>query len=277
MSPIVLPGQETLLACWTALAHLSPEARIHHDPAVAAAVFPSWAPLNNAIVLNGTGVAAADRVASLYREAGVDLWALWLPSRATDLDTPDRVSELGTLKRDTTTLVMRATLPPGLRHHDGVVRTSIATTTRAAGEEPVPASELDAPETLPGLTAWVLVHNGLAVAGAWTFRHGNDCGIYTVGTVPDWRRRGFARSLMEHVLADAQRAGARTATLQSTRMGQPLYESLGFEPVGRYEEWISVTSPTRSPECHPTRRSRRPPNTGEPMAARDVVGQGGPT
>jgi hypothetical protein len=44
---------------------------------------------------------------------------------------------------------------------------------------------------------------------------------------------------MEHVLADAQHRGARTATLQSTRMGLPLYNSLGFAPAGRYEEWIS--------------------------------------
>ena len=44
---------------------------------------------------------------------------------------------------------------------------------------------------------------------------------------------------MEHFLADAHRRGARTATLQSTRMGQRLYESLGLEPAGRYEEWRS--------------------------------------
>ena len=51
--------------------------------------------------------------------------------------------------------------------------------------------------------------------------------------------QGVGRTLMEHVLADARRRGARTASLQSTRMGQPLYESLGFTPVGRYEEWVS--------------------------------------
>jgi predicted acetyltransferase len=89
------------------------------------------------------------------------------------------------------------------------------------------------------------------VAATWSFVEGADCGLYTVGTVPAMRRRGFARALVEHVLADAQRAGARTATLQSTRMGQPLYESLGFEPVGRYEEWISVTSTTREPGTPP--------------------------
>jgi predicted acetyltransferase len=79
---------------------------------------------------------------------------------------------------------------------------------------------------------------GVAVAGAWSFLLGTDCGVYTVGTVAKWRRRGFARALTAHVLAEAHRLGARTATLQSTRMGQQLYASLGFEPVGRYEEWV---------------------------------------
>jgi ribosomal protein S18 acetylase RimI-like enzyme len=48
----------------------------------------------------------------------------------------------------------------------------------------------------------------------------------------------LARTLIEHMLADAASRGARTATLQSTRTGQRLYESLGFAAVGRYEEWI---------------------------------------
>ncbi len=237
-----LPGQETLLASWSALAQISPGARVIRSAATAAAVFPSWAPLNNAILLNAhdaaAATAAASQLTSLYSDAGVDAWALWMPSRVTDVDAPDGVREVGGLKRDTTTLVMQATLPPGLRHHDGVVRTSIAAATHAT-DEPFPAADLAEPEGVPGLAAWVLVHDDAAVAGAWSVLHERDCGIYAVGVSPGWRRRGFARSLMEHVLADAQRRGARTATLQSTRRGQPLYESLGFEPAGRYEEWIS--------------------------------------
>jgi GNAT superfamily N-acetyltransferase len=174
-----------------------------------------------------------------YAEAGVAEWAFWVPSRAIDLDAPDEVREFGGLKRDTTTLVMRTNLRPGLRRHQGVVRASITAATRAAGDEPVPATDLGEPETVSGLTAWVMIRDGYAVAGAWSFLRESDCGIYAVGTVPEWRRRGLARALMEHVLADAQHRGARTATLQSTRMGLPLYNSLGFEPAGRYEEWIS--------------------------------------
>ncbi|HEY7137304.1 MAG TPA: GNAT family N-acetyltransferase [Acidimicrobiia bacterium] len=82
------------------------------------------------------------------------------------------------------------------------------------------------------------MQDGLAVAGAWGFLHRGECGLYAVGTVPEWRRRGLARTLVAHVLADARSRGARTATLQSTPMARTLYESLGFAPVGRYEEGL---------------------------------------
>ncbi len=83
-----------------------------------------------------------------------------------------------------------------------------------------------------------MVRDGLAVAGAWSLVAGTDCGLYAVATAPAWRRRGLARALMRGVLGDAYRRGARTASLQSTPMGEPLYASLGFSPVGRYDEWV---------------------------------------
>jgi ribosomal protein S18 acetylase RimI-like enzyme len=213
---------------------------VHTDEAVAA-VFPAWLPLNNAIMRSGDDAearaAAAAQLPGVYSAAGVDAWALWLPSNATSFDAPDEVKRIGTLTRDTTTLVMQATLTPELRIQDGVVGASIAAATRAAGDEEVPVDELGEPEPAQGLSAWVMLQNNVAVAGTWSFLHERDCGIYTVGTMPGWRRRGLARRLVEHALADAQRRGARTASLQSTPMAQQLYRSLGFQPVGRYEEW----------------------------------------
>jgi GNAT superfamily N-acetyltransferase len=238
----VLPGQDTLIACWSALAETSPGARVHRSSRALVATFPSWLPLNNAIVLDDDPAmrsVVASEAARVYADAGVDVWALWVASCAVSLDAPDRAQEVPGLERDTTTLVMQAVLPPGLPAHDEVVEGSMSAIVRLADEEPVPAHDLGAPETTPGLSAWALVVDRMAVVCAWTFLHQQDCGIYAVGTLPAWRRKGLARMLLEHVLADAQRRGARTASLQSTRMGQPLYESLGFTAVGRYEEWVS--------------------------------------
>lgn len=248
----VLPGQSTLLGSWRALAALSPAARLVDDPAGTAAVFPAWAALNNAIVADAglrDPAAAGSGLARHYVAAGVPHWALWLPSARTDLDAPDDGPPVPGFARDTSTLVMcarlgsgRAAVHPGDPHH-GVRRTSIASATLAT-DDPVPAAELEPPDGVPGLDGWVLVERGRAVVGAWSYLLGDDCGIYTVGTVPAWRRRGLAAALLRRVLAVAVARGARTATLQSTRMGQPLYAGLGFVPAGRYEEWVPVSGPS---------------------------------
>jgi GNAT superfamily N-acetyltransferase len=182
-------------------------------------------------------VEAAD-LRALYEEAGVPVWALWRATATRDLDAPDTAGALGELKRDTTTLVMHTTLAPSLRGHESVVAASIDTVARFDDDVCMSAADLGAPEGVPGLAGWALLHDDLIVATAWTFLHDGDCGVYGVSTLPQWRRRGFAKQLMEHMLADARSRGATTASLQSTRMGQPLYESLGFTAVGRYEEWI---------------------------------------
>jgi GNAT superfamily N-acetyltransferase len=237
-----LPGQGTLIASWRALAARSPGAEVVISPRVVAAVFPRWSVLNNAIALDATDAAAAGAVArevsEFYADTGPDTWALWIPSGARDFDAPDTLASVGTLERDTTTLVMHADLRADLRSSPAVVRTSVAAA-NVAGDEPLAAAELAEPDRGAGIEGWALVHESAAVAGAWSSIHDRDCGIYAVGTVPEWRRRGFGRALVEHVLADARRRGARTTTLQSTRMGQRLYESLGYMAAGRYEEWVS--------------------------------------
>ena len=234
-------GQDTLLVSWAALARLSAGARLTRTEAAVAAVFPQCSALSNAILLDpvttDTASGAAADLVELYATAGVTSWALWLPTPVTDLDAPDEVHAVSGMTRDTTTLVMTLEVPCGLPSHPGVRRTPPATAGRA-GDEPVPAADLPDPDGVAGLDAWVLVHDELAVVGAWSYLHGTDVGIYAVGTVPDRRRRGLARTLMLHVLADAHRRGARTASLQSTRLGRPLYASLGFRPTGRYEEWV---------------------------------------
>jgi GNAT superfamily N-acetyltransferase len=236
-----VPGEETLIGSWRALAQLSPGARMINIAAAVAAVFPSWAPLNNAILLTKSGDRAAETAVSQltgrYAEAGVRTWALWVYSRVDDLDAPDTGPEVRGLKRDTTTLVMDAVLHSGLQPNHSVVRTSIATATSAT-DEPVQRADLKPPDDVPGLNGWVILHDDVAVAGAWSYLNKRDCGIYAVGTQPKFRRRGFAQALMRHVLADAWRRGARSASLQSTPMGEPLYLSLGFQAVGRYEEWL---------------------------------------
>ena len=236
----MLPGQQTLLTTWRALTALSPGARVVASAATVAAVFPAWAPLNNAILRSGGADAAAAALLDAYGAAGVDTWALWLPSRRTDLGAEDDVPAVAGMRRDTSTLVMRLPLTATHQPDDRVRRTSISSATQAT-DQPVRVADLQAEDGIAGLAAWVMVRDGHTVAGAWSMVHDDDCGIYAMRTPDGFRRQGFARALMAHILASAYARGALTATLQSTPMGRPLYASLGFEPVGRYDEWVPIT------------------------------------
>lgn len=249
MTAPVLAGESTLVASWRALAVDSPGATVIERAGSVAAVFPAWSPLNNAIARVPIADRAAtdaevSRLAARYRDAGVPTWAYWVPSLAVDLDAP-RARAVPGAAPDVSTLVMTAVLAAGRTSHPGAVATSIATAA-LAGDEPVPLARVEPPGPGSGMAAWVMVRDGFAVAGLWTCVHEGDCGVYAVGTAPAFRRRGDASALVEHALADARRAGARTASLQSTPDAVSLYQRLGFTAVGRYEEWVFDSGPSSS-------------------------------
>lgn len=246
ITPLV--GQDTLLSCWRALADTTfGPGRLIETAHAAAAVFPQFRYFNNAILTSSLAAgemhAVLASLSEIYAEAGVPTWALWIPNAAASLDgRADRVDELGPLTRDVTTLVMKRTLTGDLRRDDRVTTVSDVVLRRLVLDEAVPVRELGTSGPAAPVTGWALVADEHAVATAYTHRHGDDCGIYAVGTLQPWRRRGLARRLVEHILADAFDAGLRTATLQSTPMGLPLYRALGFRAAGRYEEWLCGAS-----------------------------------
>ena len=78
---------------------------------------------------------------------------------------------------------------------------------------------------LDGETACVLAtidHDGLDGAG------GDDCGIYFVATREDARGRGLATRLLSAALVEARGRGCATSSLQSSAMGERIYDTLGY-------------------------------------------------
>ncbi|HTJ34085.1 MAG TPA: GNAT family N-acetyltransferase [Dactylosporangium sp.] len=59
-------------------------------------------------------------------------------------------------------------------------------------------------------------------------------GVYWVTTMPAFRSRGMGRALMHELL---RRYDDRPVTLTASRLGRPLYESLGFERLADASWW----------------------------------------
>lgn len=91
-----------------------------------------------------------------------------------------------------------------------------------------------APETCFGLEC-----DGRLVATATAVCYGSALAwIGMVLTDPEYRRMGFARTLMEHTLAALDARGVEWIRLDATEMGSPLYRKLGFEEESAIERWL---------------------------------------
>src|SRR3984893_13956885 len=62
--------------------------------------------------------------------------------------------------------------------------------------------------------------------------------IGMVLTRPEYRRRGFARCLMESALKRAADLKIQSIKLDATLQGQPLYEKLGFKKLTIVQRWF---------------------------------------
>jgi GNAT superfamily N-acetyltransferase len=87
---------------------------------------------------------------------------------------------------------------------------------------------------------YVGFHQNTPVCTAALVADGEVIGIYSVGTLPGYRRRGFAETLLRGVLADkSAETGLTRYALQSTRAGYEMYRRLGFEDISRFAVYLT--------------------------------------
>jgi predicted GNAT family acetyltransferase len=60
-----------------------------------------------------------------------------------------------------------------------------------------------------------------------------------VGTAPAARRQGLATALSAHAAAEARERGCTTVSLQSTKMAESIYASVGFRDCGCFDEYVA--------------------------------------
>lgn len=87
----------------------------------------------------------------------------------------------------------------------------------------------------PRWTSFVGRVDARPVATSQLFTYGGVAGVYCVATVPDARRRGYGAEVTRAALRHARDLGYRVGILQSSQMGLPIYEEMGFQTLIRFD------------------------------------------
>ncbi len=182
-----------------------------------------------------------DSLAELYDAQGIAAWTVWVPDE--DRKTAGLLDKRGhALDAAPRAMAMELVEP-------------VEVSASPAGAEPGPCEPAIAAElndraygygsdgfraALAGATP-IQWHGacieGEAVACIGTIVVGDDCCVTGVATLPEHQGRGIAGWLLRRALAAAREEGLRTASLQATKAGAPLYERLGFADFGYVEMW----------------------------------------
>ncbi len=87
---------------------------------------------------------------------------------------------------------------------------------------------------------FVGVANGRPVAVVATVTTADAVGVYSLSTLPEYRRLGYGEALLRAaVAAEQERTGIRRVVLQSTDAGYSLYRRLGFHEVAKFSVYLT--------------------------------------
>jgi ribosomal protein S18 acetylase RimI-like enzyme len=84
---------------------------------------------------------------------------------------------------------------------------------------------------LEGFDVYVGFAEGEPVTTAMGYRTGREVAIFSVATAPAHRRRGYGAAITAHAARRAFEHGADLAWLQTSELGESVYEGLGFRHV----------------------------------------------
>lgn len=79
--------------------------------------------------------------------------------------------------------------------------------------------------------------DGRPVGRGLLFLEDDVAGVYNVGVLEAYRRQGIGEAITWEILQAGREAGAEIGVLQSSEMGYPLYERMGFEPIVDYHHF----------------------------------------
>lgn len=228
-----------------------PWAEVHLDPdAVWGTTGIPLAPFNGVSGTTFSDTSADARIAEIldwFRQRGIDMtW--WVGPTTTPADLGRRLEAHGLVVDEVVPgLACRLDgwepppLPPGIDVTPVQDRAAFHVATEIMFEgfgiptEVMPLFEERFADFCLGPAAiqrtWLAILDGRPVATSLGFVVDDVVGIYNVATRLDARRRGAGGAVTAAPMAEAARAGARWAILESSPVGRSMYEGLGFRQV----------------------------------------------
>jgi GrpB-like predicted nucleotidyltransferase (UPF0157 family)/GNAT superfamily N-acetyltransferase len=79
--------------------------------------------------------------------------------------------------------------------------------------------------------------NGIPIVTGNLVLHANVGGIYYVATIPDQRKKGYGKAMVEYLIQRAKKRGYHLATLQASQEGKGLYQRIGFKECCIFKEY----------------------------------------
>lgn len=125
-------------------------------------------------------------------------------------------------------------LKPVISAQDIQTWTSIA---MRAFAYPIDESVIQRINTDPDVQLFMACVNRRPVATVMLYVTDDIIGIHQMGVLPEYRRRGIARQVMQHVIRYCARMPVRFMTLQASASGKPLYQSLNFQEQFRIDNY----------------------------------------
>jgi ribosomal protein S18 acetylase RimI-like enzyme len=87
---------------------------------------------------------------------------------------------------------------------------------------------------MPGVEAWLGRVDGVPCTVGLGAVLAGHVGVFNIATPAEHRGRGYGHAVTARVVASGVAAGARTAYLQASALGYPIYERMGFRTVERW-------------------------------------------
>ncbi len=204
---------------------------------------PNRSVMNSAFYEDGGAMLAArDDLERVFREAGVAAWTVWVLDG--DEGTAAALAAAGHVL-DANPAAMGGVLaemdlePRGgvevVRSDDWAAMARLNAAAYSTPEEDWVAALGDQTDALGAL--YVVGATSDPECCAFISTHGGNAEVCFVATRAQARGRGYASELLRHALRVAMAEGCETTTLEATKLGQPVYERMGFRVLGELQMW----------------------------------------